>query len=376
MRGLKAAAVCVVLVAGWSASAQASTGAWRVHSRPPIPGATFLGGESCVAAGTCVFGGSVQTQQGTFRAVAARLVGDRWRAITTPPGSGIYGLSCTSPTTCEAMLSTGPARWNGNRWIAQPFSPGFLGSVSCATRTSCAAVGSTNSGRPLIERWDGKTWRRQQITLPRHRGSLFAVSCPSPTMCMAVGEANRPGSNGLHFSRSLGYQYDGTSWTSGHPPDPADAIFGQLTNIVCPSVNVCLAPSTYTNGGDLQQAFADVWQNDRWRITPLPLPSIAVTSVDSGINATDCLSRRDCIAVGSWQADVQSGPGAALFELWNGVSWRRQRGPLPLPGNGQPGSGRLTTLSCGSPTVCVGGGSYTTTTGATNVLVDEYASNG
>lgn len=193
-------------------------------------------------------------------------------------------------------------------------------------------------------------------------------------MCMAVGDANRPRVDGLHFSRSLAYQYDGTSWRSSHPPDPADAIFGLLTNIVCPSVDVCLAPSTYTNGGDMQQAFADVWQNGRWRMTPLPLPSLAVTSGDSWIYATDCLSRRDCIAVGSWDAGVL--PGHSLVELWDGVSWRRQRGPLPLPGNGQPGSGRLTTLSCGSPTVCVGGGSYTTTTGATDVLIDEYATNG
>jgi hypothetical protein len=92
-------------------------------------------------------------------------------------------------------------RWNGRRWTIQRTpNPGDaqLAGVSCATRTSCTAVGHSNTFGPaapvaLAERWNGKKWSIQP-TPNAHTPSgslLIAVSCPSPTACIAVGSGQR-----------------------------------------------------------------------------------------------------------------------------------------------------------------------------------------
>ncbi len=217
-------------------------------------------------------------------------------------------------------------------------------------------------------------WQPQSILEPRLGGELFAVDCAGASMCIAVGNADQTGSGGLHFSRSLAYRYNGTSWNSSYPPDPADAIFGQLTSIACPTPAFCVAPSTYTNGGDENQAFADVWRSGAWQTTPLPLPASSIASGDSGISSTDCPSASECVAVGNWSGSTFS--EHALVESWDGSSWHRRRAPLPMPSDGAPGSAVLAGVSCGSATVCIGTGSYLTTSAARRVLALERQSLG
>jgi hypothetical protein len=97
--------------------------------------------------------------------------------------------------------SGGRARWwNGSVWkgttLAGPsgahFARGIL-SVSCATTSSCTAVGDLISGDlrdpvPLIEHWDGRAWTRTASALPASGlAGLGGVACTAALACTAVG---------------------------------------------------------------------------------------------------------------------------------------------------------------------------------------------
>ena len=91
-------------------------------------------------------------------------------------GSGpMYGGRGLGPAGISRPLAE---RWNGHAWVIQPAlhpagaSLSELNAVSCATATSCLAVGTipavgSSMGTPLAESWDGSAWTLQSI--PGHR---------------------------------------------------------------------------------------------------------------------------------------------------------------------------------------------------------------
>ena len=76
-----------------------------------------------------------------------------------------------------------------------PSGYSFLNGVSCASTTSCDAVGYSASsplfstGSTLVEHWNGTSW--SIVTSPNPLGAtaaaLHGVSCPSTTTCFAAG---------------------------------------------------------------------------------------------------------------------------------------------------------------------------------------------
>jgi hypothetical protein len=91
---------------------------------------------------------------------------------------------------------------------------GYLYGVSCSSPRSCQAVGdyagSRGLGQPLVESWDGAAW--SVVPVPRPAvGYLYGVSCSSPRSCQAVGDY--AGSRGL--DQPLVESWDGTAWSVG-----------------------------------------------------------------------------------------------------------------------------------------------------------------
>jgi len=298
-------------------------------------------------------------------------LGDRWRELNVPATAegGLERISCTSARHCEALFYGAPYRFDGRTWIAQPFpAPGgeaILNGVACTSQTACVAVGVSGPAIDtlLIERWNGRAWRVRPIPQPRRGGSLIAVACSSATACMAVGQANVAGPNSEDApTRSITYRYDGSRWTRAYPPGPANAFSSSLASVACPSPRTCVAASSYLNGVVQDQAFADVWLDGRWRLTPVPVPAVSVAHGYSDLTSISCMGDESCVAVGEWSAFAEI--HGALVETWNGASWRRRLAPLPLPPDGAPGTGTLSAISCGSSRACVGVGRYWTTDGA------------
>jgi hypothetical protein len=104
------------------------------------------------------------------------------------------------------------ASWNGATWSLQtlPNSTGGLGSVSCATSSTCVAVGDDASGNAIADVWDGTSWSALAVPAPSAATHtyLHSVSCDSATDCLAVGEYTT--STG---GATLAEHYDGAAFS-------------------------------------------------------------------------------------------------------------------------------------------------------------------
>lgn len=104
----------------------------------------------------------------------------------------------------QSSLDALAFRWDGATWSTQQIQlpagedVNTIGGVSCPSAMTCTVVGSysfvESNGpeliAPLLERWDGTTWSAQPPPTPYQSGGppLNAVSCASTTSCTAVGE--------------------------------------------------------------------------------------------------------------------------------------------------------------------------------------------
>jgi hypothetical protein len=179
---------------------------------------------SCATTTDCVAVGFVETLNGATTLIE-RWNGSSWSIVTSPNRSSarnyLNDVSCASPTWCVAVghSETGaPAlpvggtlieRWNGTSWaIASSPNPAtdhypLLKSVSCASASSCVAVGtsspelrcSCDESSPtlghtvLIERWNGSTWAMEPAADPPGASDreLDGVTCLAGTPCFGVG---------------------------------------------------------------------------------------------------------------------------------------------------------------------------------------------
>jgi hypothetical protein len=117
----------------------------------------------------------------------------------------------------------------------------ILNGVTCASPSDCWAVGYYSTGsniqQTLIEHWDGNSWAI--VPSPNvdttHNNALSAVSCASATTCWAVGSSN----NGS-FTQTLIEQWNGTSWTIVPSPNNGTQS-NALNGVTCSSASDCWA---------------------------------------------------------------------------------------------------------------------------------------
>jgi len=189
---------------------------WSLESIPIPEGATSsqLDGVDCIWSNFCAAVGRYTTSGGSVKSLAMFWNGTSWslQSLTDPEGavqSTLLDVSCTkTPNRCTAVGGwknsaneqfTLAYRFNGSStWTLQstPNPSGSIASVfqevSCATETSCTAVGSWVGGgvsnRTLAEAWDGSSWSIEGTPNPSGAtfSAFFGVSCRSTT-CLGVG---------------------------------------------------------------------------------------------------------------------------------------------------------------------------------------------
>jgi hypothetical protein len=187
---------------------------WTIQSTPALSAySSELNAVSCTAPDRCTaVGEKVFKRRGTDRTLAERWNGTEWGAQQTRGTSGptvgaLYGVSCASNTSCTAVgdvaSDSGTAvtladSWNGSTWAVQatPNPSGalrsFLGGISCTSSTNCTAVGAYTKAYPFVapiaeHLYDG-TWRGQTTATPASGKGLVGVSCPlASSTCTAVG---------------------------------------------------------------------------------------------------------------------------------------------------------------------------------------------
>ena len=150
-----------------------------------------------------------------------------------------------------------------------------LTAVSCASTTSCFAVGDSDAGL-LAERWNGKSWSIVPVPGPSPRSSVPAasigigsspglngVTCVSATNCYAVGD----GLTGV-----LVEHWNGKSWSIVSAPNPKGGFSAELSGVSCASPTHCAAVGDYAtdaNGLNAKQ-LVEQWNGSRWSIVASP----------------------------------------------------------------------------------------------------------
>lgn len=226
-----------------------------------------LASVSCTSATACT---AVGRRAGQDAMLAARWNGTSWTIQVTPhpPGAGqLAGVSCASANSCVAVGSDFSEIWNGTSWSYQATatitgSQGIdLTGVSCPAASACTAVGlyftATRGPLTLAEVWNGTAWQRQPTPNIHgaQRNDLATVSCASASSCSAVGEE---AANDFAPPQSLIEHWNGAGWSIQAAPSPAGPTLSELFGVSCPSASACTAVGLYAllNGPALTSAIA------------------------------------------------------------------------------------------------------------------------
>jgi hypothetical protein len=389
------ASSCIAVGLGFAASGTVITlgqkwGGTEWSAQPTVspPGArgAELPGLSCKSSSSCVAVGYAADPSSHPQGTLAEFWdGTTWRIVPTPnpagaAGSGLNGVSCTSPSACVAVgtafdssgnsLGTLTERWDGTRWSILPTptsnsSGAFLNAVSCTSPNACTAVGNSAAGVVMAERWNGKSWSIQPMPAPADAASSFlnGVSCTSAKACTAVGTwfdssgndagtvAERwngtawvlepsPGSHRPNYflgavsctsasactavgntdTGLLAVRWNGATWTRQSPVTPSGTEGDFFGSVSCSTPSACTAVGvTFGPGGFPPSTIAERWDGTRWSVEPTPnLPG----AYDMDGMEVSCPTRSACTAEGSFTNNVtfvtNAGPKMPFAEQWNG----------------------------------------------------------
>src|ERR1700689_3169016 len=156
----------------------------------------------------------------------------------------------------------------------------YLTGVSCASSSSCFAVGyymnRSNEQAQLVEHWNGAAWAIEPVSNPpdAKRSLLQGVSCASRSSCFAVGQYL----NGSATWVTLVERWNGTSWDRPPSPNPYAPAGSDLFGVSCPSSSACFAVGDYVTNArrGLRAMLAERWNGGHWAIQPSPSPSPTV----------------------------------------------------------------------------------------------------
>jgi hypothetical protein len=177
--------------------------------------------------------------------------------------------------------------------------------------------------------------------LPLAGANLYGVSCPSTKLCFAVGAVLTIGASGPESS-GLIERFNGHSWsTSLRLPDTVSSLQG----VSCVSTSFCLAVGY--EGPYPAPTVALRWNGHSWSRVPSASPPSAAEG--DSLSGVDCLSQRDCWAVGATNIDDIGGPPVSdsLIEHFDGSALQTVTAP----------DNALGAVSCASAASCyaVGG---------------------
>ena len=173
--------------------------------------------------------------------------------------------------------------------LPDEFGNGQLQSVSCATATSCVAVGQymDDDGDllPLIDHYNGTAWTDQSddLTTGALAAVLTGVSCTAANVCTAVGGQ---GADPLDLG-PLGATWNGSTWTADFLPGPPADNGTSLVGVSCLRAGSCVALGT----DGAQTTFADLLSATTWTTQTINTDDQTPTSIG-------CLTATSCVAVG------------------------------------------------------------------------------
>lgn len=369
----------------WRRGARIRLPANAVRPRRPKSGVVDemgLAAIRCGSVGNCVAVGNYETTAEIWEAMILTERHGRWqRAIEAPLPAGapvagqnavLLDVVCPSGDSCTAagyfvdarghqeglLVSGGEGHWKA---APAPAPPGDAASdpniapsaVSCASATSCAAVGTyinplRNSLGLLFSESAGGWQQGTGASLPANAAPattvgdqtvvLSSVSCPQTGICVAVGWYFDNDENG----EGLIVTQDHGSWQPGTAVRlPANAVNGLekqaagLDWVSCASLGNCLATGVYTDAGYnsrglLLSEVDGVWQTG----LEFPLPHNAGNLEYAYAAQSDCTGPSDCAVIGTYNDGRGNVLGYTISES-NGNWGAAQEVTLPQVSNAE-----------------------------------------
>lgn len=229
----------------------------RGGSTTLLQGVSCLAANACLAAGSHFSGKATVPLAEWWNGKSWRLISPAAPAHAS--FSGFAAVSCSAAKACTAAGSSNAGgstarpfaeRWNGSAWKPQkvPGSSGSLLGISCPSGTSCTAVGTVNpstSPSVLAEHWNGHAWKAQTAIVPPGSATsfLYSVSCATGTSCTAVGQSTGPVPE-----PTLAETWNGKHWTIQATPNPAGATDSYLAGVFCVTATTCRAAGAFFSG--------------------------------------------------------------------------------------------------------------------------------
>jgi hypothetical protein len=280
----------------------------RKRHRVPLWGAIVFAGTALASLLSAAPAGALAATQP--HAAASFAVNGFFNGVTATSASDAWAVGGNNGITLIA-------HWNGTGWKQVPSPNGsnganFLEGVAATSASNAWAVGSdtTNSspgGEPLIERWNGSTWK--VVAAPTFSGLtniLYGVAATSASNAWAVGSYDNSSSD----SQSLILHWNGTTWKKVPSPDPSTQ-FTVLYGVTAMSATNAWAVGT----ADFSPLILH-WDGTSWQQVPSP----ATPAFDTlyGVAASS--------ATNAWAVGSDSVKGTLSFH-WNGTTWTQTTGP-------------------------------------------------
>lgn len=242
-------------------------------------------------------GGSGTPTAGQVTGITAISARDAWAVGYLKIGRTRY-----SNETDEPLIE----HWNGVSWrrVAAPTEPGGLqlSSIAGTSSDSLWAVGYGITNKPVIMHWNGHTWRLQRFAAANRVGILNAVAVTSPTDAWAVGQTGGrvPGAFILHWN--------GHAWIKEQPPAATGDRFLM-------SVTAISASNAWAVGSTQNDLYILHWNGSSWTQVPGPQHHAAQPVLEA-------------VAAGSdgtvWAAGLTDGqPATTVLLRWTGTAWQQ-----------------------------------------------------
>ena len=291
----------------------------------------------------CVAVGEYSTDKGSY-ALVDTWNGKSWTPSEPYTAAGTFGdllsVSCYSAQDCLAVgpyfSSSGAAGtlseyWNGSKWVkGNPTGTSttafpLLTTVSCPTAKYCLAAGteglSNGKSSGLAYTWNGTKFTKVAgpavSTVTNEGTELQTMSCVSASECVTVGFAEPSSSTSTPSVSAVAYSWNGSKWATGKLPVGKGAV---LSGLSCVAPKNCVAvgvTGTNLTGANSGRAAALTYNGSTWSATSVAAPAKGNASELLG---DDCLSAKDCIAVGT-QGSTSKLNNSTLSGFWNGSSW-------------------------------------------------------
>jgi hypothetical protein len=213
-------------------------------------------------------------------------------------------LAASAAAMVVAGLAGGAAAQAAPQAASAP-SPLRFDTVTCLGGSFCWATAHyyTEPGHiyvPLIEQWNGKTWR----IVPSPAGYTGNVTCGGPSFCLAAVVA--PG------QPVTDVVWDGRAWQQFKPQPPN-------LNVSCFSATFCVVPDEGFNSDGV------AWNGKAWQ--GMPIDSGGCGGGDCTYDSFGCGSATICWATGSYCATSDCDGGLLYFSgIWNGTAWNASSG--------------------------------------------------